>query len=181
MSKNVMLLGRENELHIIQESSPCHSLSVKTDNGSIRNLGKCKFLYTPERAGMGQIVVRGPKGEYNYLVRVEEPVKTTEVWLGYIAAGKIQKYELLKQLGIIIKENGVVPTVPYKVQSYSMMIIRENKILKNFNFKGPRFTDDCIKELNNIIKHDHLVIYNIVVENPQGLMQVLQPAEFIIQ
>lgn len=181
MSRNTVLLNRDNELHIIQESSPCHSLKVYTDNGTIKSAGKCTFVYKPERLGMGQIIVKGPKGEYNYLVRVEEASTQIEVYIGYFPQGPIHRVDIARQLGIIIKENGIVTDKPHKVLSYSMMINRENKVINIFSFKGPKFSAEAIQELQKVQIHDQVLIYNIVVEDHAGQAKYLQPAQFMIK
>lgn len=181
MGRNIMILGKENELHIIQESSPCTSLKVYSDNGQIKSMGKCKYIYIPEKVGMSQIVVKGPKGEYNYLVRVEEEASLIEVFLGYIPQGPIFRNDITNQLGIIIKVNGAASTHPYKVLSYSMMINRESKVVRNFTFKGPRFSEEAKEELRKTQINDQVIFYNIVVEDKTGQSKYIQPAQFMVR
>lgn len=181
MSQNIMYLNKDNELHIIRESTPCQSLKVTTDNGKISYLGQCKYNYVPARPGLSQIVVRSKSGDYNYLVRVVEAKFSAEIYVGNCYPGIIRKNDFVNQLGIIIKENGQIPHNPYTVLSFSCMIIRENKIIKNYAMKGPKFSNELKEELNKMMAHDHIIIYNVVVEDHNNMTMYLQPAEFIIK
>lgn len=180
MSQNIVYLDIENELHIIQESTPCHSLKVTTDNGIIKNISPCKYLYIPATIGLSQIIVKGPKSEYNYLLRVEKKENLLEAHIGLCAPGNVKKDILLEQQALMIKAKGLTTLQPFSVLSFSVMILRENKIIKNFVCKSAMLSKELVDELKKTMNNDHLLVYNIIIEDENGLSKFLQPSEFII-
>lgn len=179
LRQNVVFTGIPNLLRIIMEGVPCTSLSVSVENGKITKTGACEYDLIPAQDGMVQIVVRGGKKTYNYLLRAE-PLPQLQAYIGMRTGGMLSRSELTAQRGISVRLPNIDVKTGFKVATYSYQIIRNEKTIHGRRVKGPGFGRDMQEQFSQLGKNDIVIFYDIVAEDDKGNTKMVPPLQFII-
>jgi len=179
MKQNVVHEGVANPLTIMAENCDCNQIQVKTDNGFLKKYDDCSYDYTPTRLGMAQILITCKGKTQNYLLRVIAPTVNLERPVAMIDkknGGNIRKAVLEVQMGIIV--SGGDKGVKYKLNQFTMAVMRDNRMIWSKNNEGPIFNEDIARYLTSLKPGDRVVFFNMECSAPKIPVMQLAPMEF---
>jgi hypothetical protein len=179
-------LNLDNYLSCTVEGLRCNSIILSTNNGLIKKISPCKYLYRPLRTEDTKIIIS--KKINNNINRIGEcflPVRNIPVphaAIGGLEGGFISKGALNAQAGI-----GAYPApflgfeLNYLVKSFVVTATRSNNFLFFYYSNSQIFTSELHNKFDSLQKDDRVVFSSIIAElSDHGKINV-KPIEFIIK
>ena len=182
--ENILTLGVDNPLTALIESTSKRDVVLTTNNGTIEKAGGNRFIIHPANVGVAIVnvcklvkkdTVIIDKREFR-VHRLPEP----EPYVGNKNGGHIKKKILLVQGGIrsfICCDFDA----PVQILEYSLLVIRDTSTIGINQNIGARYTEKTIELLNRLQPNEHLLVYNLICNPPDGITTSLHPMEFIIE
>ncbi len=164
--------GVDNPLTVNVPNTPCDSICVSSDNGTIRKLDECRYLYLPETLGESILTINKISkndtiviGERN--CQIKDLPKPTARVAGKIN-GDIEKNLLLAQIGIASAMENFGFDLSIRVIEFRTIIIRGDNILFNSINEGYKFTAETKSGLKKIDSGDIVYFVSIKCIFPSG-------------
>jgi len=178
---NILYKGIENPLKILVENHSCESIYV-TSNTKLRMTRFCNYVSVPTRLGTANFRVSVIKDKDTILVgnhqfRVHK-VPDPAAYVGGKSGGKIARNVFLAANRITARLDGFAFDVAFRIESYSVVIEKDNVSSFKKDFKGNRFPNELRSEIQKIGRGAKIRIENIVAKEPDGSTRELAPIEF---
>jgi len=167
--------GIENPITICTKTDSCKSLIVTTNNGKIKPNGLsdscCSYLYTPEYYSSTTIFVFKKVNNDSVLIKKElffiHPLPLPWAYIAGIRDMGTVNHNILKiSKSIYASETNVNIDIHYKVESYTIFIIRNGNVIFFKDIIGSELTDDILKEIDSSNPDDRYIFTNIRVKLP---------------
>ncbi|HET8572400.1 MAG TPA: GldM family protein [Edaphocola sp.] len=184
VKQNILYIGIPNTIRIYDKYISCDSLQVKTDNGRITPTGTpCHFTIIPKNFGGCNVLIRNKNNDSSVMKTYFRtlPLPSPQLLLDNKVSGKIPINELKLQLGVAAEIPDLDLQNSYIVKSFSMIIIRKDRIVANLNNIGDRFSEEVKLAINDVEKGDKILVWNIIIIKPGQITEKISPTEYIIE
>lgn len=181
----VAYIGYDNQISCTVEGVNTKSIVLTTDNGEIVKMQKY-FMYHPARVSDSKIIIHQKHngqlrkiGEQAIMIREFPDPKIT---IGGFINGEISKGNLLAQTGIgcYYSIPGLGFNLKCRIDSFSIIVLRDSVMLYHRTNKGYLFTDETMAFLESIKKGDVIIISEITYLTPDQRKKKANPIEYTI-
>ncbi len=183
--ENILYIGIANPIDIGTSKYSCKEISLATNNGIVETTDDpCSYLISPDKIGKAEISVVEKKGNRKVIGRAIFRVKAIpgpDVMLaGRTSGGEIGKSELKVQIALAAVLNGFDFDARFRIDSYTVIILRNEKVLFVRRCETPRFPSEVTQAFQTVQKNDKVVFAAVCCTAPDNKMRKLQPAEFTV-
>lgn len=182
---NVIYIGVPNPLSVAVENTPCNSIDITTNNGSIEKQEKCHYFIMPEKTGIADVQVYKTQGknkkiigEMRYRVKLI-PDPTAKV--GNVTVGELSKGIFCAQVGVIAYLENFDFDFRFIVTGFTVMILRGNRVVYSGTNTGARFDDEMLKQFKKVENGDMILFVNITGKGADGKKRNLNPVQITIK
>jgi len=178
---NIIYLGWDNRLDAAVDGYKCKDIMLTTDNGKIeKGDDDCEYFICPDNLGLTNITIIAKKTKKKLgssILRVDS-IPLPIVKLNRQAGGKIRRVSLKVQIALETHMPNFDGEFRYVIDSYSVLIARENKTLFMKHCTSARFPPDLIDAFSATKEGDKVVFFDISCRNTGNNIKHLQPIEF---
>ncbi len=183
---NFVYAGMQTPLETLVAGYSCKSVTLKAAGGKVEKEG-CNFLYFSNKVGIDTIsvfvsksgVIKKIAAVYFFVKEVPDP----EPDIGGLNKGLIKKGFLLAQQGVgasfLVTSYGHREHIT--VDSFTVMIFRNNSIIFHSNNNGNIFNQSIKTAFQSLQSGDKITITNIKATIPTSPNLLLRPLEFEIE
>ncbi|MBC7425703.1 MAG: hypothetical protein H7321_04125 [Bacteroidia bacterium] len=186
--QNIFYHGVSNPVEIAAEGYDCGKIDLICTNGKLTKTGDCNYMFSADSSDMTELKVVKISGRDTVVLKSNKYRIDNIGLVAYMSAndskefptGMINKglFEKCSDLNIRTELNFAID-VKFKVNSYNIIIVRNNRILNNFICSTPKLSEDVKSAFSKLQKDDVVLIADITVIH--GTRQKIAPLEFIIQ
>lgn len=183
--ENVLYVGIANPVDVGISKYSCKEISLITDNGTIEAADEpCSYFISPDKIGRAEISVVEKKDNSKVISKARFGVKAMPgpdiVLGGRTSGGEIRKGELKVQVGISAVLNGFDFDAHFRIDSYTIIIVRNEKALFVKKCATARFPAEVTQAFQSIQKDDKVVFTAVICSAPDRKTTKLPPAEFTV-
>lgn len=152
---NVLYVGILNPITPMVENIACKDLIVETNNGTLEKGSEpCQYTVMPDKPGLTNISIFLKTANGKKLVGIKEfrtkRVSQPTPYVGARNRGKIKGTLLKAQLGVVLHIDGFDFDAPFKVNSFNIIIERNQSVIFENQCLGARFDAQTLQAIENI-------------------------------
>lgn len=182
---NVMYIGTTNPLTIAVENTPCNSLEVTIDNGTIEKTGDCEYTAIPKNPG--EAIVKVFKITGRAKISIGES-KFRAKWTPDPVAMFDGRHKGFLSKSILCEQQVLVALYPnydydpgFEIVHCTITITRNGRVIYSKDFISARFDDELKKELCSLEGGEAVTVDNIHVKGREGSDRELESINIIVK
>jgi hypothetical protein len=184
---NQVYFGLDNELKVFVEGFKFSSIILKATNGdSVFPQDNSHFIFQPaKKEGVSELQIFVIKDghqkkigtQYLQVIKIPDP----QAVVAEINGGNISRDAFVSQFGVGVrnKDSRIAHFENRRVQSFRMIVMRNDEILFSEKNTGNEFTENLQVLMKQLKKDDKVILVDIIANSFTNDI-LLQPVEFIL-
>ncbi len=185
---NSFYAGMSNSLNVVVSGRPCREIFLTADSGAIEQQTPdypCQFVLTPYNPGRIQVTVHAIRKKDTVTIGtatfISKNPPEPAVFIDRVKDGYLKKNRLIPQIGPTAEVRGLECSPRYVIQTFTVVLLRENKIIFSQTISGIYFSEEMKDAFRNAQLSDILLIKDVTCKGVDGKIRQLLPGVFMIK